>query len=182
MGINHLSLIAIYHIAKFSCAIKCQHTNNKKTHLYCIKQQCFGWAMSLLKDARKEGTVKYERHKPEQTLLYQIIEKYYPQFLNHMGQQDKCLPKYVRSEFEEYLKCGRLEYGFLRVRCEDCHHEHLVAFSWPLLRIHALAAFVHPALHHAEDFVPAVVRGEWQKAPPCWLMMCCLMSPLGNGY
>jgi ribosomal protein S27E len=59
----------------------------------------------------------------------QIIEKYYPQFLNHMGQQDKCLPKYVRSEFEEYLKCGRLEYGVLRLRCEDCHHEQLVAFS-----------------------------------------------------
>ncbi|MFT5675658.1 MAG: ribosomal protein S27E, partial [Paraglaciecola sp.] len=46
-----------------------------------------------------------------------------------MGQQDKNLPKYVRSEFEAYLKCGLLEYGFLRVRCEDCHHEHLVAFS-----------------------------------------------------
>jgi hypothetical protein len=143
--------------------------------------------MSIVKDARREGTVKYERHKPEQTLLYQIIEKYYPQFLNHMGQQDKCLPKYVRSEFEAYLKCGRLEYGFLRVRCEDCHHEHLVAFSWPLLRIHAPAAFVHPARHHAEGFSrglpdPAAVRGEWQKAPPCWLMMCCPMSPLGNGY
>ncbi|MFQ3220353.1 MAG: hypothetical protein ACI96W_002723, partial [Paraglaciecola sp.] len=38
--------------------------------------------MSLVKDARREGTVKYERHKPEQTLLYQIIEKYYPQFLS----------------------------------------------------------------------------------------------------
>ena len=85
--------------------------------------------MSHVKDARREGTLKYERHKPEQTLLYQIIEKYYPQFLTHMGQQDKGLPKYVRSEFEEYLKCGRLEYGFLRVRCEDCHCEHLVAFS-----------------------------------------------------
>ena len=40
---------------------------------------------------------------------------------------------------------------------------------------------------NAEDFSrglpdPAVVRGEWQKAPPCWLMMCCPMSPLGNGY
>jgi hypothetical protein len=81
--------------------------------------------MSLIKDARREGTVKYERHKPEQTLLYQIIEKYYPQFLSHMGQQ----VKYVLSEFEAYLKCGRLEYGFLRVRCEYCHHEHLVAFS-----------------------------------------------------
>lgn len=46
-----------------------------------------------------------------------------------MGQQDKYLPKYVRSEFEAYLKCGRLEYEFLRVRCEDRHREHLVAFS-----------------------------------------------------
>lgn len=32
-------------------------------------------------------------------------------------------------EFEDYLKCGRLEHGFLRVRCESCHAEHLVAFS-----------------------------------------------------
>jgi hypothetical protein len=106
----------------------------------------------------ERGTVKYERHKPEQTLLYQIIEIYYPKFLSHMGQQDKDLPKYVRSEFEAYLKCGRLEYGFLRVRCEDCHHEHLVAFSCPLLRIHEPAAFVHPARHHAEVFVPVAVR------------------------
>jgi hypothetical protein len=27
------------------------------------------------------------------------------------------------------LKCGRLEEGFLRLRCEDCHAEKLVAFS-----------------------------------------------------
>ncbi|MDP7592961.1 MAG: transposase zinc-binding domain-containing protein, partial [Litorilituus sp.] len=85
--------------------------------------------MSLAKDVRKEETLRYERHQPEQTLLYQIIEKYYPQFLTHMTQQDTDLPMYVRSEFEEYLKCGRLEHGFLRVRCEDCHNEFLVAFS-----------------------------------------------------
>jgi ribosomal protein S27E len=36
---------------------------------------------------------------------------------------------YVRREFEDYLRCGRLEPGFLRVRCESCHAEHLVAFS-----------------------------------------------------
>jgi hypothetical protein len=28
-----------------------------------------------------------------------------------------------------YLKCGRLEEGFLRVRCEQCHAGKLVAFS-----------------------------------------------------
>jgi ribosomal protein S27E len=35
----------------------------------------------------------------------------------------------VQQEFEAYLKCGRLEEGFLRVRCEQCHAEKLVAFS-----------------------------------------------------
>jgi hypothetical protein len=39
------------------------------------------------------------------------------------------LPRYVQEEFEAYLKCGRLEEGFLRVRCEQCHAEKLVAFS-----------------------------------------------------
>jgi transposase len=34
----------------------------------------------------------------------------------------------VHEEFEAYLKCGRLEEGFLRVRCEQCHAEKLVAF------------------------------------------------------
>ena len=39
------------------------------------------------------------------------------------------MPDHVRQEFEEYLKCGRLEHGFLRVRGDTCHAEHLVAFS-----------------------------------------------------
>ncbi len=32
----------------------------------------------------------------------------------------------MEEEFEAYLKCGRLEVGFLRLRCEHCHAETLV--------------------------------------------------------
>ena len=39
------------------------------------------------------------------------------------------MPEYVEREFDDYLQCGRLEHGFLRVRCASCHAEHLVAFS-----------------------------------------------------
>jgi ribosomal protein S27E len=46
-----------------------------------------------------------------------------------MAEQGRELPGYVQREFEDYLKCGRLEHGFLRVRCETCHAERLVAFS-----------------------------------------------------
>ena len=35
----------------------------------------------------------------------------------------------MQREFEDSLTCGRLEHGFLRVRCSDCHAERLVAFS-----------------------------------------------------
>ena len=71
----------------------------------------------------------YQRHQPEQTLLYRLIEQYSPQFTAQLSEQGKVLPDHVQREFEEYLKCGRLEEGFLRVRCESCHAEHLVAFS-----------------------------------------------------
>jgi len=39
------------------------------------------------------------------------------------------LPAYAQREFEEYLKCGRLEHGSLRMRCMSCHQVQLVAFS-----------------------------------------------------
>jgi ribosomal protein S27E len=71
----------------------------------------------------------YVRHRPERSLLYQIVEEYYPAFVCHMAAQGTALPGYVQREFEDYLKCGRLDHGFLRVRCDSCHAEHLVAFS-----------------------------------------------------
>jgi len=75
------------------------------------------------------SNIKYERHRPEQTLLYQIIKRHYPAFQSPMAMQGRPLPRYIQQEFEDYLKCGLLEHGFLRVRCESCHHEKLVAFS-----------------------------------------------------
>ena len=71
----------------------------------------------------------YKRHRPEQTLLYQLVEQYYPDFLEYLSHQGKTLPLHVDKEFAEFLKCGRFEHGFLRVVCDDCKHEKLVAFS-----------------------------------------------------
>ena len=75
------------------------------------------------------GHAAYERHRPEQTLLYQLVEKHYPALVEQLEVQGKNLPTHVHREFEAYLKCGRLEHGFLRVRCDTCHFERLVAFS-----------------------------------------------------
>ena len=79
--------------------------------------------------SRDEDAGRYQRHRPEQTLLYQIVDEYYPEFAALMAEQGRELPSYVQREFEEFLQCGRLEHGFLRECCSSCHAEHLVAFS-----------------------------------------------------
>jgi ribosomal protein S27E len=60
------------------------------------------------------------------------VECYYPDFLTALAERERHLPACVQEEFEAYLKCGRLEHGFLRVRCTSCHAERLVAFSCKL--------------------------------------------------
>jgi len=72
---------------------------------------------------------RYARHAPERTLLNALVQAHYQDFLTRLEAEDRCVPANVREEFEEYLRCGVLEHGFLRVVCEHCHAERLVAFS-----------------------------------------------------
>lgn len=78
---------------------------------------------------KQDSAGVYIRHRPETTLLYQVVREYWPEFQAELASHGKYLPAYVTKEFDEYLKCGRLEHGFLRVRCDSCHDEKLVAFS-----------------------------------------------------
>jgi len=96
------------------------------------------------RQAPPNATSVYVRHRPKTTLLYQIIQEYWPEFQAELASHGKFLPAHVTKEFDEYLKCGRPEHGFLRVRCESCHDEKLVAFSWPFLRITAPTALANP--------------------------------------
>ena len=38
----------------------------------------------------------------------------------HRAEAGRPLHDYVEAEFDAYLKCGRLEAGLLRLRCEQC--------------------------------------------------------------
>jgi hypothetical protein len=60
----------------------------------------------------------YARHIPERTLLYALVQAHYPDFLARCEAEGRSLPEYVRAEFEEFLRCGVLDHGFLRVVCE----------------------------------------------------------------
>ena len=75
-----------------------------------------GGRHSRTKTNVQSGTNVYQRHQPELSLLYQLVKRHYLTFNHLMAQSEHPLPAYVQQEFEAYLKCGRLEHGFLRVR------------------------------------------------------------------
>jgi len=75
------------------------------------------------------GIPDYCRYRPERSALFNIVAEHYPRFIQEVEQSGGYLPKFVRREFEDFLKCGLLEHSFLRVKCDGCQHEHLVALK-----------------------------------------------------
>lgn len=39
------------------------------------------------------------------------------------------LPRFIKDEFDAFLECGIVPHGFLRLRCSECGHDKLLAFS-----------------------------------------------------
>src|SRR5690242_3145989 len=80
--------------------------------------------------ARNGGEFHYARRRPEETTLYQVIQEHLESFLAQVeAETGASLPDFVKDEFEAFLESGILAHGFLRLRCGECAHEKLVAFS-----------------------------------------------------
>ena len=73
----------------------------------------------------------YEPRDPSRTIFYKVIAEHLETFLASLDADPaaKGLPAYVQREFYDYLQCGILAHGFLRLGCDTCKHEMLLAFS-----------------------------------------------------
>ena len=81
---------------------------------------------------RGAAPLGYQRRRPEETVLYQVVQEHLATFLAEARERSPHgagLPRSVESEFAAYLDCGILSRGFARVRCGECGNELLVAFS-----------------------------------------------------
>ena len=72
----------------------------------------------------------HERHRPEQTTLYRLVQQHAASFIAQAEASTGAgLPRFIRDEFDAFLECGILAHGFLRLRCGECGHDKLLAFS-----------------------------------------------------
>src|SRR4249920_86168 len=73
----------------------------------------------------------YIPRDPSQTVLYTAVADHLETFLASLDADPDArgLPAYVQRELYDYLQCGVLAHGFLRLGCDTCHQELLLAFS-----------------------------------------------------
>ena len=58
----------------------------------------------------------YQRHRPETTLLYQLVAEHYPAFRDRRATEDRPLPRYVEDEFDARRRVSPLRRTPSRVR------------------------------------------------------------------
>jgi Putative transposase/Transposase zinc-binding domain len=113
----------------------------------------------------------YVPRDPSQTLLYQVVADHLGTFLASLDADPdaKGFPAYVQREFHDYLQCGVLAHGFLRLGCDTCHKELLLAFSCKRRGFCPSCAgrrMAQTAAHLVEQVIPWVPTRQWVVSVP----------------
>ena len=123
----------------------------------------------------------YRRHQPENTALYPIVEQHLSSLREELRHNEASLPHFVLNEFEDYLRCGRLEHGFLRVKCSGCRHEHLVAFSCKrrgFCPSCGARRMIETSSHLVDHVIPQVPTRQWVLTFPWPLRLLFASQPV----
>ena len=113
----------------------------------------------------------YAPRDPSGTVLYHVIAEHLETFLASLADDPDAtgLPAYVQREFYDYLRCGILAHGFLRLGCDTCHHELLVPFSCKRRGFCPSCAgrrMAQMAAHLVEQVLPWVPMRQWVVSVP----------------
>ena len=76
-----------------------------------------------------EAAFEYIPRHPEATVLYQVVAENIESFLHRQQERGRVVPRFVEKELRAFLDCGILARGFLRVHCDICGQDRVVAFS-----------------------------------------------------
>jgi len=75
------------------------------------------------------GSNPYVRRQPEESVLYGVVQAELETFLARAEARERPVPRFVERELRGFLRCGVLAHGFVRVRCDSCGLDRVVAFS-----------------------------------------------------
>ena len=125
---------------------------------------------TAIHSAQDRASVPYERRRPDETTLYQVIQEHVETFFAQVELETGAgLPQFVKDEFDAFLDCGILAQGFLRLRCGTCSKDTFVAFSCkrrgfcPSCGARRMA---ETAAHLVDHVIPHVPVRQWVVSFP----------------
>jgi Transposase zinc-binding domain len=131
--------------------------------------------------SQPNARAQYVRHRPEQTMLYQLIQQHAATFFAQaQDATGSSLPRYVKDEFDAFLDCGILAHGFLRLHCGGCKQDQLLAFSCKrrgfcpscgAKRMSETAAYL------VDHVIPSVPVRQWVLSLPIALRVLLAAQP-----
>ena len=120
--------------------------------------------------AAVEDQLHYERRRPEETTLYRLVQEHVKAFFAQVETETVSgLPGFVKDECDVFLECDILAYGFLRLRCADCAHEKLLAFSCKRRGFCPSCVgrrMAQTATHLVDHIIPRVPVRQWMISLP----------------
>jgi hypothetical protein len=114
----------------------------------------------------------YRPRRPPETPLCPVVQHHLETFLAEAQDADPMgwgVPTWVERDFRSYLRCGILAHGFARVRCTDCGHDRLLAFSCkgrgvcPSCNARRMAEV---AAHLTDEVIPHLPVRQWVLSVP----------------
>jgi len=107
---------------------------------------------------------------PQDTVLHRLIREHYATFVAHAeATYTAPLPRYVKDAFERYLACGDFSQGFVRLHCDGCRRDVLVAFSCKnrgLCPSCSARRMCNTAAHVVDRILPNVPVRQWVLSLP----------------
>ena len=71
----------------------------------------------------------YQPRQSEGTPLHQILSNHRQEFEHEFSRSFGVVPEVLQEEFDAFIGCGILRYGFTTVECTNCEHSLRVPFS-----------------------------------------------------
>jgi hypothetical protein len=114
-------------------------------------------------------STSYTHRRPDLTDLHQVVRENFHQVFFEKETQGACFPFHLKREFEKYLACGILSFGFARFSCGHCRKDKLVAYSCkgrafcPSCTGRRMA---DTARHLVDNVIPEVPVRQWVLSMP----------------
>jgi len=116
-----------------------------------------------------ESSAGYAPRNPAESVLYNVVAGDLENFLAGQRRRDRVVPRFVERELRKFLECGVLANGFLRVHCDACGQDRVVAFSCKGRGICSSCGgrrMAETAAHLVDRVLPEVPIRQWVLSFP----------------